>query len=71
MSEFLSQMPLPSDFLIENYKTLQRRNDFEDLIEDLDDLQEQAIQEAFQAGVNHGQDITIKNILELHPTIEI
>ena len=55
MSQFISKVQLPSDFLIDNHKSLQRRNDFEDLCESLDELQFEAIQEAFQDGVRVGE----------------
>ena len=59
-----SKTQLPSDFLIDNHKSLQRRNDFEDICESLDELQFEAIQEAFQEGVNHGQRLTLQNLRE-------
>ena len=43
-------LQLLSDFLIDNHKNLQRRNDFEDLCESLDDLQHEAMNLAFQDG---------------------
>ena len=46
---------LPSDFLIDNFKTLQKRNDFEDMIEQLDELHCEATQEAYQDGKLQGQ----------------
>ena len=58
-----SKIQLPSDFLIDNHKSLQRRNDFEDMCESLDELQFEAIQEAFQ-GVNLGQEKTLQNLRE-------
>ena len=59
-----SKIQLPSDFLIENHKSLQRRIDFEAMCESLDELQFEAIQEAFQEGVNHGQRLTLQNLRE-------
>ena len=59
-----SKIQLPSDFLIDNHKSLQRRNDFEDMCESLDELQFEAIQEAFQEGVNLGQAKTLQNLRE-------
>ena len=59
-----SEVQLPSDFLIDNHKSLQRRNDFEDMCESLDELQFEAIQEAFQQGVNFGQEHTMRNLRE-------
>ena len=59
-----SQIQLPSDFLIDNHKSLQRRNDFEAMCESLDELQFEAIQEAFQQGVNLGQAKTLQNLRE-------
>ena len=59
-----SEVQLPSDFLVDNHKSLQRRLDFEDMCESLDELQFGAIQEAFQEGVNHGQRLTLQNLRE-------
>ena len=59
-----SKIQLPSDFLIDNHKSLRRRHDFEDMCESLDELQFEAIQEAFQEGVNHGQRLTLQNLRE-------
>ena len=59
-----SEVQLPSDFLIDNHKSLQRRLDFEDICESLDELQFEAIQEAFQQGVNLGQEKTLQNLRE-------
>ena len=59
-----SEVQLPSDFLIDNHKSLQRRNDFEAMCESLDELQFEAIQEAFQQGVNLGQEKTLQNLRE-------
>ena len=65
-----SKTQLPSDFLIDNHKSLQRRNDFEDMCESLDELQFEAIQEAFQQGVNLGQAKTLQNLKEQGLLIE-
>ena len=59
-----SKIQLPSDFLIDNHKSLQRRLDFEDMCESLDELQFEAVQEAFQQGVNLGQEKTLQNLRE-------
>ena len=59
-----SKIQLPSDFLIDNHKSLRRRHDFEDMCESLDELQFEAIQEAFQQGVNLGQEKTLQNLRE-------
>ena len=59
-----SEVQLPSYFLIDNHKSLQRRNDFEDMCESLNELQFEAIQEAFQQGVNFGQEHTMRNLRE-------
>ena len=48
-------LQLPSDFLIDNHKSLSKRRDFEDLCESLDDLQHEATQYAFQDGVTIGE----------------
>ena len=59
-----SKTQLPSDFLIDNHKSLQRRNDFEDMCESLDELQFEAVQEAFQQGIDLGQAKTLQNLRE-------
>jgi len=59
-----SEVQLPSDFLIDNHKSLQRRLDFEDMCESLDELQFEAIQEAFQQGIDLGQEKTLQNLKE-------
>ena len=59
-----SKIQLPSDFLIDNHKSLQRRIDFEDMCESLDELQFEAIQEAFQQGIDLGQEKTLQNLRE-------
>lgn len=59
-----SKIQLPSDFLIDNHKTLECRIDFEDMCESLDELQFEAIQEAFQQGVDLGQEKTLQNLKE-------
>ena len=59
-----SKIQLPSDFLIDNHKSLQRRLDFEDICESLDELQFEAIQEAFQQGIDLGQEKTLQNLRE-------
>ena len=59
-----SKIQLPSDFLIDNHKSLQRRLDFEDICESLDELQFEAIQEAFQQGIDLGQEETLQNLRE-------
>ena len=65
-----SEVQLPSDFLIDNHKSLQRRLDFEDMCESLDELQFEAIREAFQQGVNLGQAKTLQNLREQGVLIE-
>ena len=59
-----SKIQLPSDFLIDNHKSLQRRLDFEDMCESLDELQFEAVQEAFQQGIDLGQEKTLQNLWE-------
>ena len=59
-----SEVQLPSDFLIDNHKSLQRRLDFEDMCESLDELQFEAVQEAFQQGIDLGQEKTLQNLRE-------
>ena len=59
-----SKIQLPSDFLIDNHKSLQRRLDFEDMCESLDELQFEAVQEAFQQGIDLGQEKTLQNLRE-------
>jgi hypothetical protein len=65
-----SDVQLPSDFLIDNHKSLQRRLDFEDMCESLDELQFEAVQEAFQQGIDLGQEKTLQNLREQGVLIE-
>ena len=65
-----SKTQLPSDFLIDNHKSLQRRLDFEDMCESLDELQFEAVQEAFQQGIDLGQEKTLQNLREQGVLIE-
>ena len=62
--ERLHKLQIPSDFLLDNYKTLQRRNDFEDMIEDLDDLQHEAMNLAFQDGFDQGELNILRQFVE-------
>lgn len=62
--EQMYNLSLPSDFLIDKYKTLQRRNDFEDMIEDLDDLQHEAMNIAFQDGFEQGELNVLREFVE-------
>ena len=48
-------LQLPSDFIIDNHKSLSKRNDFEDLCESLDDLQHEDVNLAFQDGFDQGE----------------
>ena len=57
-------LQLPSDFLIDNHKSLQRRLDFEDLCESLDDLQHEAMNIAFQDGFNQGEFNILKQFVQ-------
>lgn len=59
-----SGVQLPSDFLYDNHKSLQRRNDFEDMCESLDELQFEAIQEAFQDGFILGEFNILKQFVQ-------
>ena len=57
-------LQLPSDFLIDNHKSLSKRRDFEDLCESLDDLQHEAMNLAFQDGFNQGELNILKQFVE-------
>ena len=57
-------LQLPSDFLIDNHKSLQRRNDFEDLCESLDGLQHEAMNLAFQDGYDQGELNILRQFVE-------
>lgn len=57
-------LQLPSDFLIDNHKSLQRRLDFDDLCEPLDDLQHEAMNLAFQDGFNQGELNVLREFVE-------
>ena len=60
----LHKLQLPSDFLLDNYKTLQRRGDFEDMVEDLDDLQHEAMVISFQDGFDQGELNILRQFVE-------
>lgn len=60
----ISKVQLPSDFLIDNHKSLQRRNDFEDMCESLDDLQHEAIAETFNEAFKEGQINILRQFVE-------
>ena len=49
------EVQLPSDYLLENHKTLERLNGFDEMCEELDALQHEAMQYAFQDGVTIGE----------------
>lgn len=57
-------LQLPSDFLIDNHRSLQRRNDFEDLCESLDELQHEAMNLAFQDGFKQGELNVLREFVE-------
>ena len=57
-------LQLPSDFLIDNHKSLSKRNDYEDLCESLDDLQHEAMNLAFQDGYNQGELNVLRQFVE-------
>lgn len=60
----MNVLQLPSDFLIDNHKSLSKRNDFEDLCESLDDLQHEAMSLAFQDGFDQGELNTLRQFVE-------
>ena len=49
------EVQLPSDYLLENRNTLERLNSFDEMCEELDALQHEATQYAFQDGVTVGE----------------
>ena len=57
-------LQLPSDFLIDNHKSLSKRRDFEDLCESLDDLQHEAMNLAFQDGFDQGELNILRQFVE-------
>ena len=57
-------LQLPSDFLIDNHKSLSKRRDFEDLCESLDDLQHEAMNLAFQEGYDQGELNILRQFVE-------
>ena len=57
-------LQLPSDFLIDNHKSLSKRNDYEDLCESLDDLQHEAMNLAFQDGFDQGEINILREFVE-------
>ena len=64
IKEEMKQLQLPSDFLVDNYKSLNRRNDFEDMCESLDDLQHEAMNIAFQDGFEQGELNVLRQFVE-------
>lgn len=62
--EQIQNLSLPSDFLVDNHKSLQRRNDFEDMCESLDDLQHEAMNIAFQDGFEQGESNVLRQFVE-------
>jgi hypothetical protein len=57
-------LQLPSDFLIDNHKSLSKRRDFEDLCESLDNLQHEAMNLVFQDGFNQGELNILRQFVE-------
>ena len=57
-------LQLPSDFLIDNHKSLSKRRDFEDLCESLNELQHEAMNLAFQDGFDQGELNTLRQFVE-------
>ena len=57
-------LQLPSDFLIDNHKSLSKRNDYKDLCESLDDLQHEAMNLAFQDGFDQGELNVLRQFVE-------
>ena len=57
-------LQLPSDFLIDNHKSLSKRRDFEDLCESLDDLQHETMYLAFQDGFDQGELNILRQFVE-------
>ena len=57
-------LQLPSDFLIDNHKSLSKRNDYEDLCESLVDLQHEAKSLAFQDGFDQGELNILRQFVE-------
>ena len=57
-------LQLPSDFLIDNHKSLSKRNDYEVLCESLDNLQHEAMNLAFQDGFDQGELNILRQFVE-------
>ena len=58
------EVQLPSDYLLENRNTLERINDFDEMCEELDALQHEATQYAFQDGVTIGEVKVLRQFVE-------
>ena len=58
------EVQLPSDYLLENRNTLERINDFDEMCEELDALQHEATQYAFQDGVTVGELNVLRQFVE-------
>ena len=59
------EVQLPSDYLLENRNTLERLNGFDEMCEELDALQHEAMQYAFQDGVSVGERIPVPFLVNL------
>ena len=58
------ELPLPSDILVDNHKSLQHRYNLDDLCDYLDDLQHEAMNLAFQDGFNQGELNILRQFVE-------
>lgn len=58
------ELPLPSDYLIDSHKSLQTRYGFDDMCAELDDLQHEAMNLAFQDGFNQGELNILRQFVE-------
>ena len=57
-------LQLPSDYLLENHKTLERLNGFDEMCEELDALQHEAMNLAFQDGFDQGELNILRQFVE-------
>lgn len=56
-NHYVSEIPLPSDFLLDNHASLQRRNDFEDMCDSLDGLFDDVVAETWEKAFQAGYDL--------------
>lgn len=62
--EQYTNIPVPSDFLLDKYNTLHRSVDLGDIVGELDNLQHEAMNLAFQDGFEQGELNVLRQFVE-------